>query len=133
MNNIKFTKVANLISNNFEETLFHGTSENIIGEFKTNKGLRGNGIFFCDSYKYAKKFGCNIYVCQILLTKPKIYVNSLDLEIDSQKNNSSENLCEILKKDGYDGIVILNSKVSTGIVKEVICFYPNAIKTMHKL
>ena len=123
--------------NVFQGIFFHGSIKENISQFEVSNEqkfpVRGKGIFFSDSLKYASKFGNFIYVCEVILNNPKIYNTSVDFEIDIMKNkNDIDFLYETLKSKNFDGIVILKSRVSIGIIKEVICFYDNKIKIIEK-
>ena len=66
-------------SNFFNEQLFHGSSIKNINKLVPNKSvLRGYGIFLSNSLKYAKVFGEYIYICEVNLSNPKTYDDSLD-------------------------------------------------------
>jgi len=114
----------------FSGTYYHGSDKKGLKTLLPSKKntVRGKGIFLSDSIKYAKTFGGIVYVCSVLFKNPKIYESSLDLEIDSMRNNGYDNLYFILKKQNYDGVIILKSKVSTGVIEEIICFEPQSIK-----
>lgn len=122
------------VSSVFNKQLFHGSSIENIDNLVPNKSvLRGYGIFLSDSLKYAKVFGEYIYICEVNLTNPKIYDDSVDLEIDSMRNNGIDKLYDALQSKGHDGVIIYKSKVSIGTVKEVICFSENSVKIIKKL
>jgi len=114
----------------FSGTYYHGSNEEGLKALleSTKNTVRGKGIFLSNSIKYAKTFGRFVYVCSVLLEKPKIYESSLDLEIDSMKYDGYDNLYFNLKKQNRDGVVILKSKVSTGVIEEIICFKPQNVK-----
>jgi hypothetical protein len=117
----------------FVDSLFHGSTKPGIKEFTVSErsSLRGKGIFFSDSWKYAKKFGNVIYTCKVSLMNPIFYETSRDFETASMKHDSDVDLLyEDLKQQGHDGIIIARSKVSTGFIKEVICFQPTNIKIL---
>jgi hypothetical protein len=114
--------------------VFYGTNK----EFDkfvvpTRASLRGKGILFYDSLEYAKEFGKIIYVCEVELKKAKEYDQSLNFTLDEIKNGNLEKMYAKLKNEGYDGIVIFNSKVSVGWVKEVIKFDGANIKIIEKI
>jgi hypothetical protein len=122
------------VSNVFNEQLFHGSSIENINKLVPNKSvLRGYGIFLSNSLKYAKVFGEYIYICEVNLSNPKTYDDSLDFEVDCMRNDGVDKLYDALQLNGYDGVIIYKSKVSIGIVKEVICFNENSVKIIRKL
>jgi hypothetical protein len=98
--------------------MYHG-SDKKFKSFRcpTKNTVRGKGLFFSDSLRYARTFGRYVYLCKVLLQNPRIYPDSVDYEIDRSKHQGV----------GVD-IVIVRSQVSTGIVKEVICFSPESIE-----
>jgi hypothetical protein len=114
-------------------TLYHGSSFDF-DFFKApeKSSLRGMGVFFSDSIKYAKEFGNIIYKCKVGFRKPKEYDDSLEFEIDAMKAGGIDNLYYNLKENNYDGIIIKKSKVSTGRVLEVIKFDLNNIEIIEK-
>jgi hypothetical protein len=117
----------------FYQQLFHGTDIDNINYFLPNESsIRGNGIFLSDSIKYAHEFGQYIYVCEVSLTNPKIYEDSVDFEVDAMKTGGANQLTTLLKNQGYDGVVIIKSKVSVGKVKEVVCFNSSSVKIVEK-
>jgi hypothetical protein len=127
---MKIVKIA--IS--FNENLFHGTSielKKLI--LPKESALRGIGIFLSDSFEYAKVFGNYIYLCNVKLKNPKVYEDSIDFEVDCLKNKGVNQLYAILKENNFDGVIILRSKVSTGRIKEVICFYENSVQIINKV
>jgi hypothetical protein len=116
-----------------QEILYHGSKENFdVFSASSKTSVRGSGIFFSNSLEYARLFGNIIYYCNVNLTYPKIYETSLDFTVDEMRNNGTDELYKKLQKDGFDGITILKSKVSTGIIKEVIAFRPQNIKIVNK-
>jgi len=117
----------------FSQRLFHGTSiDNITNLLPSESNVRGTGIFLSDSIKYAQEFGRYIYICDVMISNPKMYEDSVDFEVDAMKNGGAKQLSESLQKQGYDGVVIVKSKVSIGKVKEVICFNSNSVKIIEK-
>jgi hypothetical protein len=123
------------ISSVINDTFFHGSkSENItFFNIPEESSLRGKGIFFSNSIKYARLFGPHVYICLIELSNPKIYNDSLEFTIEETKYGGVDGLYNFLIQEGYDSIVINRSKVSIGIIKEVICFYSYTIKSIKKL
>ena len=118
----------------FSQRLFHGTSmDNIKNLLPLESGIRGTGIFLSDSIKYAQEFGRYIYICDVTLSNPKIYEDSVDFEVDVMKNGGTKQLFILLQTQGYNGVVILKSKVSIGYVKEVICFTSDSVKIINQV
>jgi hypothetical protein len=112
-----------------KEVLYHG-SKNRFSTFQLfTSHIRGRGIFFSDSIKYARCFGSFVYVCIVQLNNPKVYARSLDFTVDTMSigMGDAEKLTIKLSKDGFDGVIIERSKVSTGTVREIICFNPSNI------
>lgn len=111
------------------EELFHGSNQ-LFNEFskeKIGKSQRGPGVFFSNSEKYAKVFGPYVYRCSVSLKNPKVYPTSMDFQVDVLRSGDDVTaLYDSLKADGHDGVVIKKSKVSTGVVREVIAFDPSS-------
>lgn len=111
------------------EELFHGSNQ-LFNEFskeKIGKSQRGPGVFFSNSEKYAKVFGPYVYRCIVSLKNPKVYPTSMDFQVDVLRSGDDVTaLYDSLKADGHDGVVIKKSKVSTGVVREVIAFDPSS-------
>jgi len=115
--------VGAAIQASLDETLYHGSK----AEFSTFRpsvsSVRGWGIFLSDSRMYAEAFGGFIYTCRVRLNNPKVYATSSDFVVDEMKSGgTAEDLTRGLAEDGFDGVVIERSKVSTGTVREVIAF-----------
>ena len=109
------------------EILYHGSKAAFSSFLPSTSTVRGRGIFFSDSLRYAKKFGDIVYVAKVTLDKPKVYWNSVDFTAAAMvAGDSAERLTLELAAAGFDGVVIENSKVSTGTVREVICFDPGS-------
>lgn len=110
------------------EVLYHGSQTEFSSFLPSVSNVRGYGIFFSDSVKYAKRFGNFVYACSVNLANPKIYANSSDFTVaEMTLGGNAENLTRKLFEDGFDGVVIERSKVASGIVREVICFNPSSI------
>jgi ADP-Ribosyltransferase in polyvalent proteins len=115
------------------EVLYHGSKNSFSSLRPSVSGVRGRGIFFSDSIKYARVFGDFVHVCEIALDNPKVYATSADFVVDEMMTvGGAEGLTRKLAEDGFDGVVIECSKVSTGTVREVVCFDPENI-TRHEI
>lgn len=111
-----------------DEVLYHGSKSEFSSFRPSVSGVRGWGIFLSDSPKYAKVFGDILYTCRVRLDNPKIYATSSDFVGDEMRSGgNAEELTRSLAEDGFDGVVIERSKVSTGTVREVIVFDPESI------
>jgi hypothetical protein len=119
-----------------DEVLYHGSKERFSSFVPSTSVVRGRGIFLSDSVRYAKEFGDLVYVCKVVLDNPKVYWNSVDFCAAAMvAGDSAETLTLELAAGGFDGVVIENSRVSTGTVREVICFGPESVtilEVMHK-
>ena len=113
--------------------LYHG-SKSDFDSFSIPRKLsqRGGGIFFSNSERYAKEFGNIIYKCEIKFNNPKSYDTSLDFTIDEMRSGGVEVLYSKLRSEGYDGIIIKKSKVSTGTIFEAIKFDSDNITILSK-
>jgi hypothetical protein len=112
--------------------LYHG-SKNIFDHFVKQKkivSLRGDGIFFSDSWKYAKIFGNVIYTCNVKFVNPKIYSDSIEFSYDEIVFGGVDELYSNLIKLGHDGIIIKKSKVSVGKIFEAIKFDQSGIEIL---
>ena len=115
-----------------KEVLYHGSDKEFTDFVPSDQSsLRGKGIFLSNSLRYAKVFGKYLYVCEVKLNNPKIYTDSLQYAIDQLKSEQSSSLLyDQLHAQGYDGVIIEKSKVSTGIVREVIVFDPINVRIL---
>lgn len=124
-----------IVISNTSLILYHGSSH-YFKEFKDifiKNSLRGRGIFFSNSIKYAKEFGNYIYQCEVNLSNPKVYLTSADYVADSfiKSSGNINKLIDILKEEGHDGVIIENSKVSTGTIREIISFGSDNIRIIN--
>lgn len=111
-----------------DEVLYHGSKERFSSFLPSTSVVRGRGIFLSDSVRYAKEFGDLVYVCRVVLDNPKVYWNSVDFCAAAlMAGDSAEKLTIELAEAGFDGVVIDYSRVSTGTVREVICFGPGSV------
>jgi len=111
-----------------DEVLYHGSNAAFSSFIPSTSTVRGRGIFFSNSVRYAKKFGDFVYMCKVVLDNPKVYSRSVDFSAAALvAGDSAEKLTLELAEAGFDGVVIERSKVSTGTVREVICFGPGSV------
>jgi len=117
-----------------DEVLYHGSKASFSSFVPSTSVVRGRGIFLSDSIRYARKFGDLVYVCRVVLDNPKVYWNSVDFCAAAMvAGDSAETLTLELAAGGFDGVVIERSKVSTGTVREVICFDPGSVTILEVL
>ena len=126
-------KLSNILFDGKTYHLYHGSRhdfDSFVLPEKTSQ--RGRGIFFSNSTRYAAEFGNILYECRVSFDNPKEYNDSLEFTVDEMKAGNVDALYSLLKEQGYDGIVIKRSKVSTGIVLEAIKFDSNNIEILNK-
>lgn len=111
-----------------DEVLYHGSKAEFSSFRPSVSRVRGWGIFLSDSLRYAEAFGDIVYMCRVRLDNPKTYATSSDFTVDEMRSGGdAEDLTRSLAEDGFDGVVIERSKVSTGTVREVIAFDPASV------
>jgi len=126
-------KLSKLLFEGKEYRLYHGSRHDFDSFLLPEKASqRGRGIFFSNSIRYAKEFGDIVYECLIFFDNPKEYNDSLEFTVDEMRSGGVESLYSLLTKQGYDGIIIKRSKVSTGTVLEAIKFDNSNIQIIGK-
>lgn len=129
-------------------TVYHGSkSDNsftVFDKAKIRDGVLayGNGYYFTPSYEMAEKYDSTGNVKEVYLDLKNPYLVKTEkglYEIIELKNEalkkygSVNNLTDILKEKGYDGIIgyaDIVSETETGVISEIVAFEPNQIKNI---
>lgn len=92
--------------------MYHGTNaEFSVFKKGTKNGWLGKGIYFSDSKKYARKNGKNIFVVYLDVKNPFLVKGNDHYALLSEAKElfpevTEMNVAEVLKNNGYDGIVL---------------------------
>lgn len=105
--NGNIAQISNYVSNNKKEThgkiLYHGTNNNLEGDFNTNTGRKdynsyGEATYLTENKDYAKKYGDNIYENTISKNANIVNIDEI-VTISSDKLND---ITSILNKNGIE-------------------------------